>query len=225
MDALALTLAVVFGAVAFGLRTFVQWRRTGDSGWRVRELGSLPARIARIGMVVGFGLLVLGPLAALTEPGGPGAGVRGLRFVGAVVAAIGIFVAVLAQFGMGRSWRIGVDPDERTDLVTTGWYRWVRNPIYTGILAFALGQALLVMNAWSVLALVIAFAGTEVQVREVEEPYLEATHGAAYREWATRAGRFVPLVGRRRPRGREVRASGGIDAVEPTLVGENVELA
>ncbi|WP_169786243.1 ArsR family transcriptional regulator [Streptomyces yerevanensis] len=47
----------------------------------------------------------------------------------------------------------------------------------------------------SLAALVIAI---ELQVRVVEEPYLRQAHGAAYLDYATAAGRFIPAIGRLR---------------------------
>jgi len=101
-----------------------------------------------------------------------------------------------AQLGMGASWRIGVDPDEVTELVRSGIYGVVRNPIYSGMVVFAAGQALAHANVVSVAAVVLMAAGVEIQVRAVEEPYLDRTHGPRYRQWAARTGRFVPAVGR-----------------------------
>jgi len=56
--------------------------------------------------------------------------------------------------------------------------------------------ALLVPNALAIAALATLVAATEIQVRAVEEPYLERTHGDAYRRYRARTGRFVPGVGR-----------------------------
>jgi protein-S-isoprenylcysteine O-methyltransferase Ste14 len=41
-------------------------------------------------------------------------------------------------------------------------------------------------------------AGVDVQARLVEEPYLRATHGQAYVDYARRTGRFIPAIGRLR---------------------------
>ena len=41
-----------------------------------------------------------------------------------------------------------------------------------------------------------ATTGVEIQVRIVEEPHLDKTHGPTYRNYAHRVGRFVPAVGR-----------------------------
>jgi protein-S-isoprenylcysteine O-methyltransferase Ste14 len=97
---------------------------------------------------------------------------------------------------MGDSWRIGLDPDERTALVRSGVYRLVRNPIYAGMVLFAVGQVVARPNALVVAAAAVMVVGVEIQVRAVEEPYLVHTHGGAYRTWAASTGRFVPMLGR-----------------------------
>ena len=105
---------------------------------------------------------------------------------------VGIAVVVVAQLQMGASWRIGVDPDERTELIRDGLYRWSRNPIYAGMVAFCAGIALMLTEPWSAAATVLMLVGVEVQVRVVEEPYLRSVHGAAFEAWAAGTGRFVP---------------------------------
>ncbi|MGY5883100.1 hypothetical protein [Modestobacter lacusdianchii] len=49
------------------------------------------------------------------------------------------------------------------------------------------------LGAAALAALVVA---VQLQVRSIEEPYLRAVHGAAYLAFATRAGRFLPGIGR-----------------------------
>ena len=65
-----------------------------------------------------------------------------LQISGIVVAIVGIFATVYAQLDMGDSWRIGVDPGETTTLVRTGVFGWVRNPIFTAMITFGFGIAL-----------------------------------------------------------------------------------
>jgi protein-S-isoprenylcysteine O-methyltransferase Ste14 len=62
----------------------------------------------------------------------------------------------------------------------------------------SLGIALLVPNAVAVAAVLLLLTALEIQTRLVEEPYLLRTHGSAYRDYAARVGRFLPLVGRLR---------------------------
>jgi protein-S-isoprenylcysteine O-methyltransferase Ste14 len=63
---------------------------------------------------------------------------------GNALALLGIAATLYAQLAMGTSWRIGVDPEERTALVTDGPFALVRNPIFSAMLPTALGLALLV---------------------------------------------------------------------------------
>ena len=97
---------------------------------------------------------------------------------------------------MGESWRIGVDEQERTELVTSGPFAVVRNPIFAAMLPASLGLALLVPNASRSSGSAALVLALEIQVRLVEEPYLLRVHGDAYRDYAARVGRFVPGLGR-----------------------------
>jgi protein-S-isoprenylcysteine O-methyltransferase Ste14 len=97
---------------------------------------------------------------------------------------------------MGDSWRVGVSEGERTGLVTRGPYRAVRNPIYTFMVAGLLGLALLTPNVIALLAIAALVTAVEIQVKAVEEPYLERTHGDAYRAYRACTWRFVPFLGR-----------------------------
>lgn len=97
---------------------------------------------------------------------------------------------------MGESWRIGVDTNERTALVTTGAFAIVRNPIFTAMLVTAAGLTMTIPNAISIVGLVALIAALEVQVRLVEEPYLLTAQGDSYRTYAHHVGRFAPGIGR-----------------------------
>ena len=100
---------------------------------------------------------------------------------------------------MGSSWRTTVDPEERLALVTDGPFRIVRNPVYTAVMVMVVGLALTVPNLIALIGLVAVIAGSELQVRLIEDPYLHRAHDSAYRHYTTRVGRFVPGIGRSRP--------------------------
>ena len=191
---IVLALDLSFLLVAFGVRTAVQVRRTADAGWRIGRPHGVPELAARAGFVVALGLLVVSCVTAMAAGGRrPSAAVAGLGIGLCVGAIVLVFVA---QLQMGTSWRIGVDPNERTELVTAGMYRRVRNPIYTGMVAFSAGQLLVVPSVWSAAAMVALVVGVELQVRAVEEPYLERVHGRAFTGWCATSGRFMPIARR-----------------------------
>jgi len=121
-----------------------------------------------------------------------------IQVAGIVMFAVGHFGTLAAQAAMGASWRIGVDATERTELVASGPFRVSRNPIFAAIGLVAIGLALLVDNLVVILGAAALLVALELQVRVVEEPYLLATHGDAYRRYASQAGRFLPGVGRLR---------------------------
>jgi protein-S-isoprenylcysteine O-methyltransferase Ste14 len=86
-------------------------------------------------------------------------------------------------------------PSETTTLVRSGVFGWVRNPIFTAMLVFGLGIALVTPNVVAILGFALLVVTIELQVRVVEEPYLSNVHGEAYRDYRANVGRFVPGVG------------------------------
>lgn len=117
-----------------------------------------------------------------------------------MVPAAGVACTYAAQLAMGTAWRIGVDSTERTDLVTSGPFALVRNPIFTAALITFTGLAFTNPHLVVLAGLVVVYAGIQMQVRAVEEPHLLATHGQAYTDYAARVGRFLPTIGRLRTR-------------------------
>jgi len=76
---------------------------------------------------------------------------------------------------MGTSWRVGVRETERTSLVTSGPFCFVRNPIFAFMLIACLGIAMLLPNVLTLGSFVLLVVAIELQVRAVEEPYLIRT--------------------------------------------------
>jgi len=195
---LALAAYLAFLAVAFGWRSWLQYRRTGDFGFRGFSRDPIE-RVSSGLFVLGLGAGLLAPLAELLGWLGAPHEPSGLAIAtGAALCGLGFALTVVAQLQMGASWRIGVDASERTALVRGGVFARIRNPIYAGMLLALLGMWLLVPNALAPAALVATAFGLELHVRRVEEPYLLRVHGDAYRRYAGRVGRFVPGLGRLR---------------------------
>jgi protein-S-isoprenylcysteine O-methyltransferase Ste14 len=196
ITAAALSLSLAFFLLAFVLRSLVQRRRTGDYGFRLGSAGAVP-RVASAFMVVGF-LVVFGAIVrAMMEASDSSRALDrlGWRSVGLAVMALSLIGTWIAQLDLRDSWRIGVDQSERTALVSDGLFRFVRNPIFTGMLAFAIGMVLVAINWFAIAGAVLLIAGLELQVRAVEEPYLLRMHGPEYEIYAARVGRFLPGIG------------------------------
>ncbi len=197
--ATALVLFTVFALLGFGWRSWVQYRRTGSTGFRglSGRFGSAEW-FAGVGFVAALATAVLAPMLQAVGVVTPLTDAGWLHGVGVVLAVAGIAATVYAQIDMGESWRIGVDQTETTTLVRGGVFGLVRNPIFTAMLIFGSGVALVTPNVIAVLGFALLLGSIQLQVRVVEEPYLAAVHGAEYREYLAEVGRFVPRVGRRR---------------------------
>lgn len=191
---MALVLEAAFFVFAFGWRSWVQWRRTGSTGFiRPRRGASAAESAGSVGFVLALGLMVSAPIADMFGANRIDALDKWwIATTGVVVAVGGIALTLVAQMAMGASWRIGVDPSERTALVTRSVFSRVRNPIFTAMAVATIGLVLIVPNFWSIAALVVLVAALEVQVRLVEEPYLARTHGGEYERYRARSGRFLP---------------------------------
>jgi protein-S-isoprenylcysteine O-methyltransferase Ste14 len=114
--------------------------------------------------------------------------------LGVVLLFGGIGLVLVAQLNLGASWRIGIPEGARPGLVTHGFYRFCRNPIYFAVLVVLVGYMLVLPTRLSVVMLVGTFVGIRQQVL-TEEAYLIRTYGDAYRAYARQVGRFVPGLG------------------------------
>jgi protein-S-isoprenylcysteine O-methyltransferase Ste14 len=123
------------------------------------------------------------------------------RHADAVWLAVGVsgamvsLVATVATFAcwreMGKSWRIGIDPTEKTKLVFTGPYRFVRHPIYALGTLLAAGT-LATTPTVPMLVLTVAHACLLQLEARREESYLLGKHGEAYADYRRRVGGFIP---------------------------------
>jgi protein-S-isoprenylcysteine O-methyltransferase Ste14 len=195
---------VIYGVwllVALVLRAAVQYARTGDHGFRLHaDRPFTGAWFARLGFVLALLVGGLSPALVLADALGPIAALDRwpLQGLGVGLAVGGVAATFVAQLAMGRSWRVGVDEDERTELVRRWPFTIVRNPIFTTMGCTAVGLALMVPTALALLGLAMLGWSLEHQVRHVEEPYLRAVHGTDYERYLAEVGRFLPRLGRRR---------------------------
>ena len=124
----------------------------------------------------------LGPIHVLEQ--------AALAWCGAVLGAAGALLAAVAQFGMGRSWRIGVPRNETNPLVTGGLYRLSRNPIYLGMVIALMGNFLVAPNAATLALLATGWIVMSAQIR-VEEAFLSRAHGAAFDAYCATTRRWI----------------------------------
>ncbi len=106
----------------------------------------------------------------------------GTRWLGLVLALIGVSGIVLARYTLGKSFSI--TPQARA-LVTSGIYSRIRNPIYVSGMVVFIGVLLMVRRPYLWLALFV-IAGAQIIRARKEARVLEEKFGDAYREYRAR---------------------------------------
>ncbi len=115
---------------------------------------------------------------------------KGVQYVGLVLAIIGVGILAWAFAALGRNLTPYPTPKTSAQLVTAGIYRWVRHPIYSGVLLIALGWAGFSESGWR-LALFAAL-GVLFWAKSSYEERLLTQRFPTYSEYQRRTGRFWP---------------------------------
>jgi protein-S-isoprenylcysteine O-methyltransferase Ste14 len=147
-----------------------------------RELG---IRVVVAGLVI-----VLYRLGVFRHPGPrPGllSGVLGL-----LLLIPGLGFAVWARRHLGRNWGMPMTQKRQPELVTSGPYRFVRHPIYSGLLLAVLGTALALGRLWLIaVALATLYF---VYSATVEEHYMSRRFPDVYPAYRRSTKMLVPFV-------------------------------
>jgi protein-S-isoprenylcysteine O-methyltransferase Ste14 len=112
--------------------------------------------------------------------------------LGLTLFALGIGFAVWARVHIGRNWGTPMSQKDEPELVTSGPYRLVRHPIYSGILVAGIGTAVALSWTWLVVTLL---AGSYfIYSATVEERYLTEQFPEAYPKYRRSTKMLVPFV-------------------------------
>jgi protein-S-isoprenylcysteine O-methyltransferase Ste14 len=115
-----------------------------------------------------------------------------VQIVGLVLFVSGLALAVWARICLGRNWGMPMSQRAEPELVTSGPYRLVRHPIYSGILLAVLGSALCTSLFWLVaLALLGAYF---IYSARVEERTMTGTFPSQYPGYMARTKMLIPFV-------------------------------
>jgi protein-S-isoprenylcysteine O-methyltransferase Ste14 len=161
--------------------------------WFVSAFGVKPGRASRRRIPLN-GLSALSVILLLRVFRGGSLAVHSpvLGAIGAVVFGCGIALAIWARVHLGQNWGMPMSQKAEPELVTSGPYRLVRHPIYSGLLAALLGTAL-VTNLIG-LIIVAVLGGYFYYCAAVEEKNLIATFPAAYPPYRASTKMLIPFV-------------------------------
>ena len=91
---------------------------------------------------------------------------------------------------MKNSWRIGIDTETKTELVTIGLFSISRNPIFFGMILSLIGLFLTTPNALTSLFLILGYILIQIQIR-LEEAFLIKEHGQNYLLYKQKVRRLI----------------------------------
>ena len=112
------------------------------------------------------------------------------RFTGFCIGMLGDAVFLLSVLCMKDSWRAGIPDKDKTELVTTGIYRFSRNPAFLGFDLMYIGVLLLYGNLLTLGFSLFAMMMLHLQILQ-EERFLASTFGEPYREYCRRVFRYL----------------------------------
>ena len=185
----------LFMSVAVGWRVYRVWRLSGVNAlttYRADGVYGLVSTLFRL-VFAGIGAVtfvnLLPGLAAYLTPI-PWLDLPVLQLIGWLILTVSFFIVVVAQMQMGGAWRIGVDSNQRQQLITHGIFRYSRNPIFLGMLVMLVGLLLLLPTAVTLTATVLGVVLIHVQVR-LEEAFLTEKYGEDYRKYQMSVRRWI----------------------------------
>lgn len=142
-----------------------------------------PPAVTIAGVVLGVGVQLLRPFRLASHPLG--------HWLGAVVIAGAL---ALGGWAVWTFRRYGTTPDPHGDVtafVTTGPFRFSRNPMYVTNLVFQIGAAFVLDNAWILILVPVTWLVLDRVVIAGEERYLADKYGKAYDEYRRQVRRWL----------------------------------
>ncbi|MFV1948879.1 MAG: isoprenylcysteine carboxylmethyltransferase family protein [Anaerolineales bacterium] len=187
---------VLFYGIVFFWRSYQTWRKTGVNPYRLQNQDGIHGLASRMWLFLSLSSVVvvviftywdslytyLAPIAWLET-----SWLAGLGLALLFASLIWIFVA---QVNMGSAWRIGIDDENLTQLVTGGIFQISRNPIFLGMRLNLLGLFLVLPNAVTLAYWLVGDVMLQVQVL-LEEEYLQKAHGDAYQKYTRQVRRWL----------------------------------
>jgi len=174
----------------FALYWLWGWRRVKDA----RRSEPLMPRLLKYWLPLMVGIVLISPVAWFH---GTWLGSRmypdslAMALAGALLTLLGVAFACWARHVLGRNWSSVVQVKQDHELIQSGPYRWVRHPIYTGLLLAFLGTGM-AMGEWrGAITVVIVATSFWFKLRQ-EERWMRETFGASYEQYMQHTKALIP---------------------------------
>jgi protein-S-isoprenylcysteine O-methyltransferase Ste14 len=114
-------------------------------------------------------------------------------WIGLVMLATGLALAVWARRHLGRNWSGIVTVKQDHELIRSGPYALMRHPIYTGLLLAILGTAVAIGEWRSLIAFALITVGFVLKFK-TEERFMSETFGERYARYRAEVRALIPFV-------------------------------
>jgi protein-S-isoprenylcysteine O-methyltransferase Ste14 len=115
-----------------------------------------------------------------------------LQGIGLALFFLGLLLAIWARLYLGRNWGIPMSQKVDPELVTTGPYRRIRHPIYSGIILAMTGTAIAVSLYW--LAAVVLLGAYFVYSAFMEERFMAGQFPDSYPKYCRSTKMLIPFL-------------------------------
>ena len=187
---------IVYFLLVFVVRSVLLWKKTGINPLTFNKTDDAHGFNGKVFTVISFlELIVVGlyafknnwyeyllPFWYLENPI--------LQKIGWVLLILSLIVVWISQTQMANSWRIGIDENNKTKLVTNGFFSLSRNPIFLGIMIANIGLFLVIPNAFTLLIISLSTITINTQIR-LEEEFLKRKFESEYLDYAEKVRRWI----------------------------------
>jgi protein-S-isoprenylcysteine O-methyltransferase Ste14 len=113
-----------------------------------------------------------------------------VKYIGIMFCCIGLIIFLLALISFGNAWRIGIDENNSNELVTSGIFKYSRNPIFLFMDLYFIGIMLIYQNIVFTIVAICTVIGLHLQIAR-EEKFLQNKFGERYREYKKETRRYI----------------------------------
>lgn len=170
--------------IAYWIISSIHMKKT-----RIRRNGMLGGWIPRISLLIIILILWMVPYFSriIVQE------IMSLQIIGLAIFIFGIIVAIWARRTLGSNWSSNLEIKQEHELITTGPYRLVRHPIYTGVIIGLMGTFLVFGKLNILILLVIISAGMIARAR-IEDGLMEKQFPDKYPDYKRRVKSLIPYV-------------------------------
>lgn len=183
---LALFVLVIFYGIYFA-KMLVQKRQ----GIQTRQIGRVKEKSVHIvELLMSIATLAAPVIQILSIIFGWNHMPANARFTGFCIGMLGDIIFLASVLCMKDSWRAGIPDKDRTKLVTTGIYRYSRNPAFLGFDFMYVGLLLMYFNLSMLVVSAFAIIMLHLQILQ-EERYLTENYGESYKAYRKHVFRYL----------------------------------